>query len=244
MRYISAFIVFALLLAPVFTQTSSAAQEPPKQIILNETGKSKVMPTSGTLSFSQVTVVLLKQDKGKALTAQEAKDKLAAQAKALTGTIKKNLEFAKSFTKDFDANASFSPHYKRVDSQNTIVGYQVRTSYSITILDLKKAQDVTQAVLKSGVEEVSQLYTLIDEASRRSCEKEALKQAVERGKERAEVMAMLMDSKLGGINTAVINSDAAPRMYLAKSAMAADENMYEPQASTCSVRVELVFSVK
>lgn len=241
MRYISAFFVFALLVLPAVAQS---AEEPTKQIILNETGKSKVMPTSGSLSFSQVIVVLLKQDNGKILTAQEAKGKLTEQVKELTGTIKKNLQFAKSFTKDFDANVSFSPRYKRVDSQNTIVGYQVRASYSITVLELKKAQDVTQAVLKSGVENVSQLYTQIDEASRRTCEKEALKEAVDRGKERAEVMAMLMDSKLGGISTAIINADAPPRMYMAKSAMASDANMYEPQASTCSVRVELTFAVE
>lgn len=240
MRYMTAFIVIALLMVPSF---ALSAQEAPRQIVLNETGKSKVMPTSGTLSFSQVNYVLLKQN-GKTVTAQEAKNKLASMTKELTAKLKKNLAFAKGFTKDFDANVSFSPRYKRVDSNRTIEGYQARASYSITVLDLAKAQEVTQAVLKSGVEEVSQLYTQIDEASRRACEKEALKQAVERGKDRAATMAMLMDSELGKISTAVINSDGAPRMYMAKSAMADEANMYEPQASTCSVRVELVFSVK
>ncbi|MEZ0576423.1 SIMPL domain-containing protein [Halodesulfovibrio aestuarii] len=241
MRYISAFFVFALLFFPAVAQCS---EEAPKQIILNETGKSKVMPTSGSLSFSQVIIVLLKQDKGNPLTAQEAKDKLAEQVQKLTDTVKKNLQGSKSFTKDFDANVSFSPYYKRIDSNNSLVGYQVRASYSITVLDLKKAQDVTLAILKSGVEDVSPLYGQVDEASRRLCEKEALKEAVERGKERAEVMAMLMDSKLGGISRAVINSEGAPRMYMEKAAMASDSNMYELQASTCRVRVELVFSVQ
>lgn len=240
MRYLSVFFVIALLITPTL---ALSAQEAPRQIILNETGKAQVMPTSGTLSFSQVIVALLK-DGGKTLTAKEAKSKLAEQAKALTGTIKDNLAFAKDFTKDFEANVSFSPRYKRVDNENIIIGYQARASYSIEVLDLKKAQNVTQAVLNSGVEEVSPLYTKIDEASRRSCEKEALQRAVERGKERAAIMAELMDSELGKISTAVINGEMAPRMYMAKSAMAEDANMYEPQASTCSVRVELVFSVE
>ncbi|SIO31320.1 SIMPL domain-containing protein [Halodesulfovibrio marinisediminis] len=240
MRYMSVFFVFALLMAPAVAQS---AQELPRQIVLNETGKAEVMPTSGTLSFSQVIVALLKEN-GKTMTAKEAKNKLAEQAKALTGTLKKNLAFAQDFTKDFEANVSFSPRYKRVDNESIIIGYQARASYSIKVLNLKKAQEVTQAVLNSGVEEVSPLYTQIDETSRRSCEKEALKRAVERGKERAAIMAELMDAELGKISTAVINGEMTPRMYMAKSAMAEDANMYEPQASTCTVRVELVFSVE
>ncbi|MCT4625797.1 SIMPL domain-containing protein [Halodesulfovibrio sp.] len=238
MRHLTVlFIIFSLMVPAI-------AYSADKQIVLNETGESKIMPTSGSLSFSQVIVVLLKQADGKKFTPEQAKGLLTEQVKELTTTLKKNLEFASDFTKEFNANASFSPYYKRVKSQSTIVGYQVRASYSIVVLDLKRAQEVTQAVLKSGVEDVSQLYTQIDETARRTCEKEALKVAVDRGKKRAAIMAELMESELGAIETAVINSDAPPRMYMAKTMMESDANMYEPQASTCNVRVKLVFSVK
>lgn len=241
MRYLT---ILCIVISFVMPSVAQSAQPTQKQIVLNETGEAKVMPTSGSLSFSRIIVVLLKQDNGKEISPEQAKQVLAEEVKNLTGKLKKNLEFASGFTQEFNANASFSPYYNRIDSQNVIVGYQVRATYSITILDLKKAQDVTQAVLKSGVEDVSQLYTQVDEKARRVCEKEALTNAVNRGKERAAVMAELMDSELGAINTAVINSDMPTRMYMAKARLESDANMYEPQASTCNVRVELVFSVK
>jgi len=242
MRY---FLLACLMLLTTAFTAAYAASTSARHIVLSESGEAKVMPTAGVLSFSHVLVVMLEQDKATLLTAEEARKVLVKKADSFTGKVKQHLKDVSSITKNFSANVAFSPYYHRDNSGNKIVGYQARVRYSIMVTDLSKAQRVTEAVLKSGVETVSPLYTQIDDAARISCEKRALKVAVQRGKERAEVMAMLMEGELSKIMSASIDTSSGGwRMFMAKASAEPEENMYEPQHATCSVRVEIVFHVK
>ena len=237
-------IAMMVVLGFVILPLSAHAETDGQKIMISENGKAKVKPTQGTLSFSQTLVTMLKKKDGSKYTAAEAKKMLTDEAQNLGKTVRNNLKFAESFTKDFTANVSFSPRYRKNDYNGAIIGYEARASYSITVLDLSKADKLTEAILGSGIEQVSNLYTQVDPKSQRLCEKDALRDAVSKAKERAEVMAALMGGKISRISSARINSHGSPRMFAAKAMAESDSSMYEQRDATCSVSVELVFDVE
>lgn len=221
----------------------SIAAEHAQQIVISEDAEAKVAPTSGVLNFSQSISIMLRQQDGTTLSVADAKKMLLEETQKMTASVKESLVFAKDFTKDFDANVSFSPVYDRDSKINKIVGYQAHTRYSVTVTVLDKAGNVTSALLNSGIEQVSPLYSVVDDAGRLDCEKRALQIAVKRAKERAAVMAELMDGKIERLSKAVINSSGMPRMMMAKGMAESASSMYEPADTTCNVRVEVVFDV-
>ena len=237
-------LLFLLVAVLLGVSVQAQADDAPPTIVITESGEAKVMPTVGTLSFSQDIVLNLKQDDGKMLSTEEAREQLTEKVQKLTGDVKKSLVFAKSFTKNFAANVSFFPRYKQNDQRNTIVGYQAHANYSVAVTDLKRAQEITEAVMKSGVERVSPLSAQASGSSQELCEQDALQNAVRRARKRADTMAGLMGGNVERISRAVINPQGAPRMYMAKAMAESNANMYEPQESTCTVRVELTFIVK
>lgn len=239
-QIITVLIVLGLAMLPY----SALAETNGQNITISERGEAKIKPTQGSISFSQTLVKMLKQKDGSKLTADEAKKQLTAEAQKLANTVRDNLKFAKSFTKDFTANVAFSPRYRKNDYKGAIIGYQARASYSITVLDLSKADKLTKAILNSGIEQVSNLYPQVDPVSQSACEKEALRDAVLRAKERADILAELMNGTVSRIRSARVNSHSSPRMFSARAMVESDASMYEQRDATCSASVELVFDVE
>ncbi|MCG8530757.1 MAG: SIMPL domain-containing protein [Desulfovibrionales bacterium] len=239
-RFMIVGIAVCCLALPLLTFAADA----PQQIVISERGEAKVAPTSGVLNFSQNISVMLVQEDGTTLDADDAKRILVQKAQALTTQVKKGLTFATSFIKDFDANVSISPVYNRDSKQNTVVGFQAYTQYSVTITSLDKADAVTAALVQSGIGQVSSLYPIVDDAGRLDCEKRALRGAVTQAKERADVMAELMGGAVTSLRKAVINPSGTPRIMMAKGMAETTSSMYEPQDSVCGVRVELIFDVQ
>ena len=98
-------------------------------------------------------------------------------------------------------------------------------------------------MLKSGVAQVNELQVQVDDAGRAICEEKALRSAVKRARQRADIMAELMRGKVVGISKARINSMVPPRSY-AMNAMAAKGSVYQPGKVNCSVSVDLLFDVE
>jgi hypothetical protein len=181
-------------------------------------------------------------------TAAEATKESTTKMNNIIGELKK-LSIEEKDIKTSDYNLSPVYNYTN-DRGQELVGYEVSQNLTLKIRDLNKIGDVIAKTTEQGANQVGNIsFTIDDEFALKN---QARELAINKAKEKAELIARQSGMKLGEIKSVFESSDAvSPIMYsnakMELSSGAADQ-MAAPSIQTgqneIKVDVTLVYEVK
>lgn len=208
MQYKLMKLAAAAVLLPVSTALGQAATSapPPPQIVTSAVGEATVVPDRATISFAVET---------RAATAAAAGAENARVQKAVVAAL-----LSKGVRKEQISTAGFTvaPNEVYDKGERKVVGYVARNAVTVDVHQIDQVGPLIDAALGAGSNTIGGLHfysTRYEEVRR-----QALREAVERARADAEVMAKAVGGTLGGPLEMITNDIGLPRPMMEMSMMA------------------------
>lgn len=219
--------IFAVLLSrPV-----SAAQVGgvgPRQITVVGNGEVKVTPDMATVQIGAQT---------DGATSQEALNANNTQVAAIIAKLKE-LGIAEADIQT--ANFSISPRYDT--NGQTVTGYQVSNTVSVTIRNLSQAGTLLDEVVKVGA---NQVYGIsFDVADRTALENQARDKALENAKAKAQQLATAAGGSIGQVLVVTETIGGGPVFPMAARADVAAGVPVQAGQQTVSLQVQVTYQLQ
>lgn len=147
--------------------------------------------------------------------------------------------------RDISANTlSIWPEYRWQNNTQIFVGQHVSRRIEITLHDLDRYADLVSALVKAGVNNVSN--TSLDRSDMPELRRQALAQAVDDAHARALALAKAANVNLGSVYSITENTGFAPRPIVTgfRVAPASDGAEYEPGTIEITADVTVVYLLK
>ncbi len=201
--------------APLHAQDMSPRQPP--QIVVTAQGEVQVTPDRARVSLGVET---------EARTAREASQQNAAlQARILEAIRKAGIPAANIRTTGYNV----SPKQEYIPETRTwrVDGYRVSNIVVVIVDPVAKTGEVIDAALEAGANRVAGLNFEIKDAT--TAREQAMKDAVERARREAEIVATAAGGSIVGLLEISVNSyEAPPRPMYEMAAMRADAAVATP----------------
>jgi len=237
----------AAVLATLTLATPALADKTPHQIHVQANATLEVAPDQATLNARlwerTPTQVQGEESSGDSDAIKQARDRLESR----TGDLIRTLENAGVDSNNIRAGSlSVRPDYIQTasqgdDSQPPKVRTQVERSVSLTLDDLERLPRVLDALTTAGVDSLDGVsYGLKDSDA---ADDRALKQALERARHKAEMMAETLDVDLGDVVN--IEETTAPRYQpqMMMRAAKADSSGSAPEYRSGEIGIDAGVSV-
>lgn len=212
---------------------STLTQSRGEPMVVSGEGKSFVTPDIAKVSAGI-------QENGSSLA--NIQDSVNKKSKSLTDALKK-LGIDEGDIKTTSYN--LSPQYDFSNPSPRITGYQVSTSYEITIRDFDKVNDVITAVTNSGANLIGNVNFEVNDKTKNEKLNEARKMAVEDAKTKAKGLADSAGITLGRIINISENQLNSPRpIPLAGGTNAvAEKSIAQPDIQPGTTEIDVTVSL-
>lgn len=218
---------------------SITTQEKGQPLIVEGTGKITVTP-----DIAKVTVGIT--ENGQIL--KNVQDEVNKKSKTLTDALKK-LGIDEKDIKTTSYNVY--PQYDYTTPNSRITGYQISTSYQVTIKDFDKINDVLVAATAAGANTTGGIAFEVNDETKNEKLQEAREKAVGKAKEKAQGLAKAAGINLGKIiNISETQSGNEIRpMYATKDAVGLGGGVptpadVQPGETELSVTVSLSYEIR
>jgi len=217
----------------------------PLSIISQQKGEPLIVAGEGkvfaTADVAKVTLGI--QENGVSL--KTVQDSVNKKSKTLTDLLKK-LGVGEKDIKTVSYNVY--PEYNYNIPNSKITGYQVSTSYEVTIKDLDKVNEILVAATNSGANTVGNVSFEVNEETKTKKLQEAREEAVKKAKENAEGLAKAAGISLGKIiNIQESRGNEIRPMYATKDMAQGSEPVpanIQPGETEISVTISLSYEIK
>lgn len=232
------FILTACLFCFSMPQLFASANDNPSIISVDGSGVVYGTPDTATLSIGVTT---------SSKDSTEAQNSNASKSSAVQNAIKALGISEKDIT---TRNYSFRPTYTRDNSgKSKLSGYEVNNSISVKIKDLSKTGTVIDTALNNGATRVNSLDFSI--SNTKNLRKQALSQAVEDARDKAEIIASGLGKHIIGVKN--VTESVSPFNYhhyntmFSAKALSSDGNASTPIESgelslTATVHVDFIIN--
>jgi uncharacterized protein YggE len=220
--------VAALLVGLALGRSLGESDDGRRTISVTGSGSVEVVPDEGVATF------------GVSATAQTAAAARAAsdrRERRVIATLKAHgIADADIQTSDVSLSPRFSPNGRR------IVGYTASNSVTATIRDLGEASTIIPAAVAAGANEVSGLS--LSSSEEEELYAEALGEAVEDARGRAEALAAASVGELGEVVSVTESGDMGPIPFEAATKAADQATPIEPGTVDVTADVTVVFELQ
>jgi hypothetical protein len=220
--------VAALLVGLALGRSLGESDDGRRTISVTGSGSVEVVPDEGVATF------------GVSATAQTAAAARAAsdrRERRVIATLKAHgIADADIQTSDVSLSPRFSPNGRR------IVGYTASNSVTATIRDLGEASTIIPAAVAAGANEVSGL-SLSSSEEEEELYAQALGEAVEDARGRAEALAAASEGELGEVVSVTESGDMGPIPFEAATKAADQATPIEPGTVDVTADVTVVFEL-
>lgn len=219
----------------------------PLSIISQQKGEPLVVVGEGKVSVTPdiAKVTLGIQENGESL--KVVQDSVNKKSKTLTDALKK-LGIGESDIKTTSYNVY--PQYDYTQPNSKITGYQLSTSYEVTIKDFDKVNEVLVQATAAGANSQGGISFEVNDETKTKKLQEAREEAVKVAKEKAQGLAKAAGISLGKIINISESqgNDIRPMMYATKEAVglggAPVPANIQPGETEISVTVSLSYEIK
>ena len=226
-------VIFAAIMT--LTMGTAAAAEAPVRPLLSVDGQGTAMaaPDQATVTIG---VTSQAADAGKAQNDNIWKSNQVNQAVRDLGIDSKDIQ---------TNNYSFQPTYQADGNRRgEITGYTVNNSIVVIVHDIKQTGKVIDAALKSGANEIHSLE--FSASDTRAVRKEALMNAVQDARDKAEILAKGLGKRITGIqnvseSTGYMESRRFSNAMLMSTKTA--DTVIEPGSLSLTARVHIDFTL-
>jgi uncharacterized protein YggE len=215
-----------------FSTTTQTKGDP---FVVSGEGKVSVTP-----DIAKITLGI--QESGSSL--KQVQDSVNTKSIALTGVLKK-LGISDSDIKT--TNYNVYPQYDYTTPTQKIIGYQVTTTYEVTVKDFDKINDVIVAGTESGANMVGNISFDLDDSLKTKKTDEARALAVADAKTKADGLAKAAEITLGKIINVSENQNNNIVMPLALSAagggVETNKSVTQPNVQPGSTDIDVTVSL-
>ncbi|XXF77846.1 SIMPL domain-containing protein [Myxococcaceae bacterium GXIMD 01537] len=201
------------------------------------TGETKAQPDEAYLELAVETVAPTAKAAG-----EENARKMEKVLAALTGAgiAKKDID-----TRNYNVFPEYAPPPPN-GTEPKLKGYRVQNMVSVHVTDLARVGTLLDKALAAGVNRVDNVRFALSRQD--AVQGEALRQAVQRARNSAQVLASALGVKLGPVLDASTVSEP-PRFYAARMSMmeSADKSAttsINPEEQTITAKVTLIFAIE
>ena len=215
----------AVLARPSVTQAAQANGNVVRQITVIGNGQASGTPDQASVQLGV---------QSNAQTARAALDDNSTKMNALIAKLKELGIDAKNIqTSNFNVSATYG------DNGQTVTGYQVSNTVSVTIKDVSKASDLLDQVVSAGANSIYGINLTI--ADPKALESKARDAAVADARVRAEAMAKAAGGSVGEVLSIseTINSPAPVPMMMAAADSAAGKAAPPVQAGEQQINAQI-----
>jgi hypothetical protein len=230
----------ALLLAACQITVQQPTEQQPNTINVNGNAQFKAAP-------DEATVMLRVETNG--TTAKEAQDKNSAAMTAVQRALKK-AGIAENEMETINYNLYPNVYWDHELQRQVEAGYKVSHTLRFKTKDLERAGEFIQAGVDAGATNVDSVSFALSSASERDAKNEALRQATQDARQKADALADGLDLKITRVVSVSINEYNVMPFYRGGMAYAAEAMMEKapeppiaPQEIDVMANVQVVFEI-
>jgi uncharacterized protein YggE len=230
-------ILLGILLILLILNQLKTLRTPAQTMNISAVGRTTAIPDLATATIGVIS---------QGATPSEVKNNNTQKMNAITDFLKKqDIEAKDIVTSTFYT----SPRYNYTNGQNTIAGYQADQTVTVTFRNVDQSQaqieKVLDGVITQGANQIQGVtfsFSNIDKLKQ-----QAIKQAIEKAKDKAEQLTMDAGLTLGNIKNVIETANDYPMPvmtnFAAKAAMPGRAAKIEPGSQEVTENITLVFEV-